>query len=224
MSRLLGGMLQFVMGSIVLIMVAGCASYPPPDSRVPFWQYQRFNPENAPKEVKVALTQGDQYRELVFDNLCDPSAQGKANTYWYAEEGIKFYRHVLDELEPHNAYAAVCIGQLYIMRARQAPEKHKLVQLSSANNWLTEADEKRKGYADTHRFLGEMYAIKGEWYKAEAEFSKLVDSDFKDSHIYAWWGYVLKKQDKKAEANAFFRKAVEHGYPENCAAWARKQI
>lgn len=216
--------LSLVLCPLLMVMLAGCASYPPPKARVPFWQHPQFNNDNPPQNVKIALAHGDQYRNLVASGLGDKTPIGKAKVYWYVEEGRKFYQHVLDQLEPNNAYAAVCMGHMYLMRARVAPEKNKTVQLSLAHNALQDAEEKRKGYADTHRFYGELYALQGEWLKAEAEFAKLVDSGFKDSHIYAWWGYVLKKQQKGGEAKEFFRKAVESGYPEQCAMWARKQM
>jgi tetratricopeptide (TPR) repeat protein len=224
MRRLFDILSQISICALVLILVVGCASYPPSNQRVSFSQYQRFDPDNLPKKAKDALSVGDQYRQLVASHLYDNTPQGKANVYWYTEEGLKFYKYVHEELDPDNAYAAVCAGQMYIMRARMAPEAHVDGQLSVANNWLIQANEERHGYMEMHRSLGEMYAGKEEWRKAEAEFAKLIDSGFKDSHIYAWRGYVLKKQKKGSEAKIFFKKAVEYGFPEDCSLWAEKQM
>jgi tetratricopeptide (TPR) repeat protein len=224
MRRLFYILPQIAICILVLMLAAGCATYPPSDQRVSFLQCQRFNPDNPPEKTKDALSAGNQYRQLVAEHLSDKTAQGKANVYWYTEEGLKFYKYVSEELEPRNAYAAVCVGQMYIMRARLAPEKNGSEQLSLADKWLAKANEEKSGYVEMHRSLGEMYAGKEEWRKAEAEFAKLVDSGFEDSHIYAWLGYILKKQKKVSEAKMFLEKAVEYGFPEDCSLWAGKQM
>ncbi|OVE75585.1 hypothetical protein BVX97_04145 [bacterium E08(2017)] len=215
---------NFVLGLAALLILTGCASYPPPSEGVSFAHYRRFNPDNVPTKVKDSLSHGDEYRQLVIRAMGEKTEISESKVYWYSEEGIKFYRHVLDILEPHNAYAAVCIGHLYILRGRVAPEHIKEVQFSSARNWLEKALESRKGYSEAHRFMGELCAINGEWNEAARQFSLLEQSGFRDSHIYAWRGYVLKKMGRDDEAKMAWQKAVHCGFPEDCATWARKSL
>lgn len=204
--------------------MSGCSSFPPPRMRTPFWQFQQFNNEKPPEDVKSALSAGDEYRRLATTQVDSMALPVRGNVWWYADEGVKFYRHVLDKLEPHNAYAAVCMGQMYLIKSRVAPKGQKMVQLSAAHKCLMEAEDKRKGFVDARRFLGELYSLQGNWGQAEAEFKLLAEAGFADSHIYAWWAYTLKKQKKNLEAIEYLRKAVEYGYPEESANWAKKYL
>ena len=182
---------------------------------------QSFNKSNPPATVEETLRRADLLR--------DEAVRGTLLLNWamalqMSDEAKLYYNYVLDELEPHNAYAALNLGFLPMVLSRIAPAKERDILRSQARAKLTEADNKRKGYADAHRYLGELSALEGDWTKAIAEFSQLVGSRSEDSHLHALWGYALWKCGRKDEARTHFRQAVEKGSPEQCAAWAKVQL
>lgn len=213
-----------------MVFLAGCASVATPspdDTKVTKWPLGRYSAwasnEANLRHVEDCLRIAEEYRDLAYKNSV-PILLSATDAYWYAEESKRFYHHVLKELEPQNAYAAVSIGFLCLLQARTRPNgKDRDMLLDAAYAMLTQADKKRKGYADAHVYLGEMYALRKEWDKAVEEFTMLDKAGIESSYIHAWWGYALKKQGKGAEARAHFRKAVEIGYPQESASWAREQ-
>jgi tetratricopeptide (TPR) repeat protein len=207
-----------------LLIVTGCTtSFPPPRSDVLSWPYRQFSAHNPPVKVKDALALGDSYRDLAHKRLFPH--EDLTHGWWYAEEAEKYYDYVLEHLEPHNAYAAVNLGYLSLMRVRVVPTtKDEDMLLSSAYAKLQQADEMRKGYADAHVYLGELYAMRGQWAKAEAEFRGLVESGIDDAYVHAWWAYVLMEQDRDREAEPHLRAALEEGYPEEAANWAQDNL
>ncbi len=193
------------------------------------WQKQSDGSSNvsiSPKLLRASdgtLLWADAYRDLTHRNLFPTAAYGSA--YWYAEESEKYYRHILDELEPHNAYAAVNLGYLSLIRARGVTMTNdKDLFLSTAYAKFNDADSMRKGFAAAHIYMAEYYVMRKDYGKAIDKYEDLQRSGIEDAYIHAWWGYALKKSGRPAEARKHFMKAVEAGDPEASAAWSRKQI
>lgn len=212
--------------SLLMAFMCGCASsFVAPKEMIGYWPYGQFQASvggATPLDVQVCLNTGDRYRDLSHARSFPRLSPTEA--HWYAEESKKFYNHVLRELEPQNAYAAISIGYVSLMQARVArSRKDRELALDAAYANLLEADRKRKGFAEAHVYLGELYALRKEWDKAINEFSSLASSGIEDSYIHAWWGYALRESGNTAEADAHFRKAIELGYPEQSASWARSQ-
>jgi tetratricopeptide (TPR) repeat protein len=205
--------------------LAGCASTRPlPRTMIrswPYGEYEQMARRGAALDVEVCLKAADQYRERYREMMVSQPAFA----HWYGEESKKFYNHILNELEPQNAYAAVSLGYLALVQARHTDSrKDREMALDSAYAKLMQADRNRKGYADAHVYLGELYVLRKEWDRAIREFSLLATSGIEDSNIHAWWGYALSKQGSALEAREHFRKAVELGYPEEAASWARQAV
>ena len=210
---------------VCLVILTGCATSGvlQKKNQVQQWPYPKFNKQNPPTDVTTALKWADAYRDLTHRNLFPTAAYGSA--YWYAEESEKYYRHILDELEPHNAYAAVNLGYLSLIRARGVTMTNdKDLFLSTAYAKFNDADSMRKGFAAAHIYMAEYYVMRKDYGKAIDKYEDLQRSGIEDAYIHAWWGYALKKSGRPAEARKHFMKAVEAGDPEASAAWSRKQI
>lgn len=220
--------LSTLVGVVTLaVWSSGCASIKPCDRSMiqfPPGEFSHVDLKNIDGDVAdFLLVKGDYWRDLAYLNSFPVCNFDQA--FWYAEESKRFYNHILTELEPQNAYATVNLGFLALLKARTAKSKVDMAAgFDTAYAKLTEADKKRKGNALAHIYLGELYALRKDWGKAEKEFSALITSGIEDSYIHSWWGYVLKAQGKKVEATEHFRKATELGRPERAATWAREQM
>lgn len=190
---------------------------PPIPSAVP-----SFNRSRPPQTVEEALTRGDGLRDELIKAVFE-TRNWKTAQYRY-EEAKKYYSFILDELEPHNAYAAMNLGFMPMVLYRIAPSNEKEILYNVARAKLTLADEKRKGYADAHRYLGELHALRGEWADAITKFARIKGSRAEDAHVHAWWGYCLLKQGDKEGARSHFRLALERGIPEDCVTWAKRHL
>jgi tetratricopeptide (TPR) repeat protein len=208
-------------------LFTGCAAVKtPPRTVVTSWPYGEFDHTRTEikSSVKETLRVGDLYRNLAHKALSNLPPNWPYG-YWYAEESKKFYNHVLDELEPHNAYAAVNIGYLALIRSRAAisPKEKEVLQSAAASKFML-AQEKRKGYKEAVLYMGELYALQKRWSDAEREFRRLYESGIENAYIHSWWGYVLLKQGRRDDAKVHLRKAVEDGDPEQSATWARRHL
>ena len=208
--RLLSG------GFLLLWTAAGCASLP---------DCGQIGPNVAPPagdDVAKLIAAGDHLRDTAHQTLTRTKLWPLG--YCQASEAEKYYRYVLENLEPHNAYAKVNLGYLALIKSYGATGSEKEIQLDTAFARLNEALELRRGYSWAHIYLGEVYVMRKEYSKAISEYKKLTDSGLGNSYIYAWAGYAANKMGKPAEAKQLFRKAVERGDREEAAAWARKKM
>lgn len=213
----------YAVAVLLAAVLAGCGTSRLPRGMVRYPPgLRRLNPNSAPDKVKDAISLGDRWREATYNALFQKKNWGLA--WWYAEEAKKCYTHVLENLEPHNAYAALNLGYLSLILARDAPPEERNVSVNLAHAKLELAKENRKGYALAYLYTGELYAVDGQWMKAAEAFSELVDSGIEDAYVHAWWGYALMQAGMKAEANEHLRLAVEEGDPEPAATWARRML
>ena len=209
-SRLLSG------GCLLLWTAAGCSSLPNCDLIL------GNMPEPAGDDAEKLVAQGDHVRDMALKTLTHDKLWPLG--YCQASEAEKYYRYVLENLEPHNAYAKLNLGYLALIKSYGATGSEKEIQLDTAFARFNEALELRRGYAPAHMYLGEVYVMRKEYDKAISEYKKLTDSGLGNSYVYAWAGYAANKMGKPEEAKKLFRKAVERGDREEAAAWARKRM
>ena len=214
---------RVALSALACVILSGCASFPP--SQPLMYPYARFaghSPESL-GQVENVLRWGDEYRNAAYNAYFDRNDW--AGAYWYGEEAKKFYKRVLDELEPNNAYAAVCMGYIPLMLARGTSNQSvRDLMYGQAFAMFKQADQNRKGYADAHKYMGELYAMQKQWVKAEGEFSALVKAGIENAYIHAWWAYVLSRKGNIEGANLHLQKAVDCAYPEQAATWARRTL
>lgn len=173
--------------------------------------------------VENVLAQGDRMRDSAWQ--CYFVLNDRKTAQTEADKAKKLYQKVIDELEPHNAYAFVSLGVIALMQARHPSHSHEReVLLSVAHSKLTQADEKRKGYGEAHIYMAELYILQEDWSKADAKLAQLVRSNIEDSYVQSLWAYVLLKQKRSADAKLHLHKAVELGDPQSSATWARRNL
>jgi tetratricopeptide (TPR) repeat protein len=192
----------------------GCSSLPD------CTKYSSSNPSG--DNAAALIEEGDAIRDRAHRTLF--KAGNWELGYCQAGEAEKYYRYVLEKLEPHNAYAMVNLGYLALMKAYDAPSSERDVQLGAAYARLREALQLRPGYAAAHTYLGEYYVLRKEYGKASTEYKKLLDSKIENSYIYTWAGYAAKKSGRATEAKQYFRQSVERGDRQDAASWARKNM
>jgi tetratricopeptide (TPR) repeat protein len=212
---------------VLILAVVGAALGPgmrwaAAQDEVPY-PYPRFASSGAGvTEVEEALALGDRYRDRCFQSALG-DAPDPARAQAYATEARGWYRRA-EELEPQNAYAQLCIGYVAMIIGRTSRGREQRRAFSEARAGFRQALERRPGYADAYRYLGELDALEEKWVEAEQHFRLLLDSKIEDSHIYAWLGYVLYQQGKKALAEEAWRKARDHGRPAACAEYALDRL
>ena len=173
-------------------------------------------------DVEDALATGDRYRDLCFPAALGENGDvGRAQAYGAEARG--WYRRA-EELEPQNAYAQLSMGYVSMIIGRASQGKEQRRAFSEARASYQRALERRPGYADAHRYLGELDGLEQKWAEAERHFRLLLDSKIADSHIHAWLGYVLHRQGKKALAEEQWRRARDHGQPAACAEYALDRL
>jgi tetratricopeptide (TPR) repeat protein len=212
---------------VLVVAVAAAAAGPgallaqQPDG-IPF-PYPRFAANaDSVDQVEEALSFGDRYRDLCFRWALGEDA----NIAWaveYAREAKGWYRRA-EDLEPQNAYAELSTGYVSMIMGRISAGKAQRREYAQARASYGLALERRPGYADAHRYLGELEALEENWAAAEQHFRLLLDSKIEDSHTHAWLGYVLYRQGKKALAEEHWQKARDYGRPAVCAEYARDRL
>lgn len=201
--------------ALLLLGAVGCSSLPD------CTKYPSMQPPRGDNAAEL-IRQGDDIRDRAHTTLFKQMDWPRG--YCMSMDAEKYYRYVLENLEPHNAYAMVNLGYLALMRAYGAKGSEKEVQLGTAYSRLKQALELRPGYAAAHVYMGEYYVLRKEYANAAKEYRKLLDAGIEDSYIYTWFGYTAKKLGKTAEAKQLFRKSVERGDREVASAWARKNM
>ena len=211
------GWIRTLAGGVLLAAGAGgCVSLPNCSLLTP------GAPTPAGDQAEQLIAAGDEWRDLAHQTLY--KKMNWALGYCQASEAERYYRYVLETLEPHNAYAMLNLGYLALMKSHGAKGDEREIQLGTAYARLNEALELRRGYAPAHMYLGEYYVLRKEYDKAIAEYRKLTSAGLGNSYIYAWAGYAAQKMGKTSEAKQLFRKAVERGDREEAVAWARKKM
>lgn len=200
---------------LLLLVSTGCSSLP---------DCTQFPSSPLPRgdDASALISEGDLQRDRAHSTLFKQMDWPRG--YCQATDAEKYYRYVLENLEPHNAYAMVNLGYLALMRAYGAKGSEKEVQLGTAYARLKQALELRPGYATAHVYLGEYYILRNEYEKASKEYDLLLDAGIVDSYIYTWAGYAAKKAGRATEAKQYFRKSVERGDREASSSWARKNM
>jgi len=210
---------------VLTALVTVCASglLPAADGEGISYPYPRFAASaERVTTVEAALGFGDRYRDLCFRTaLGDVPDALRARAY--ATEARGWYRRA-EDLEPQNAYAQLCMGYVSMLIGRTGLGKERRRALSQARANYRQALERRPGYADAHRYLGELDAIEEKWADAEKHFRLLLDSKIEDSHIHAWLGYVLHRQGRTTLAEEHWRKARDYGRPAACAEYAHDRL
>ncbi len=216
------------------LLAGGCSTpYPPEElEETGFLNAPpRLNREITPNELEAkpnavveALELGDEYRDLAHAALFREKNWPKA--YWYGEEAKRYYRHVIAQMEPNNAYALVNLGYIPLMlsRAPGLSEKDRGLLQGEARAKFNEAEKSRKGYGAAITYLGEMYALQGKWSEAEEKFESLEAAGMADAYVEDWWGYTLLQQGEGEDAREHFMKASDIGNPHEAATWAREKL
>lgn len=185
---------------------------------------ERFDKKAPPPDVETAINLGNEFLEESRARLY-PEMTDWVGAWCLAEEAEKYFRYILDEAEPHNAYAEVTMGYLDLLRAqRVVSDSDRNVLLSSALARFKSALDKRRGYALAHIYMGEYYCLREDWSSAIGTYQLLLDSGIQDSYTHAWWGYALAKSGNKAAAREHWQKSVELSDPEKAATWASEQL
>lgn len=218
----------YTLTGLCLLLVTGCGSS---NVQVPInYEHGKFDLTRTDidlSKVEVALAYGDRYRNTVHELLYPAHAPSPPpNLYvieMYTTEAKKFYRHVLENLEPNNAYAQLNIGYLSLMQVRSAQGKDRARLLSAANANFSEAEKHRPGYKDAYIYIGEYHAMQDNFDKALDRFEALLDAKIETAYIHSWAGYCNLRLGRKPQAEEHFRKAVDRGDPEQSATYAREQ-
>jgi len=207
---------------LMAVLAGPAAGLAADEEQIPY-PYARFaRSADAVTQVEKALSLGDRYRDACFR-----AALGEQpNLTWaraYATEAKGWYRRA-EELEPQNAYAQLSMGYVSMTIGRAGAGRDQRRDYAQARASFRLALERRPGYADAYRYLGELAALEENWAEAEKNFRLLLDSKIEDSHIHAWLGYVLHCQGRMDQAREHYRKARDHGRPATCAEYAHDQL
>ena len=205
---------------------SGCSSMLNPPCKEVVWlgTPERFDKKNPPRDVETAINLANEFLEESRSRLY-PTMTDWVGAWCLAEESEKYFRYILEEAEPHNAYAEVSMGYLDLMRAQLVVSDSDMnVLLSSALAHFKSALEKRRGYVLAHIYMGEYHCLREDWSSATAEYQTLLDSGIEDSYIHAWWGYALVKSGNKSGAREHWQRAVELSDPEKASTWASEQL